>query len=113
MGLIAGQVVSVGDYYELGMGNRWRADYCPITLRTPKGELVQVLVSTQTMLNKTYMFDGKGGIMQVGMVKPRIGDRLEIDGTVLAGDDGFHSKVVKRVRRLIRWTKPLRQLPRE
>lgn len=110
MGIVDGQVVSVGDYYELGVGNRWRADYCPITLRTAKGELIQVLVNTKTMLNKTFMDDGKGGSIQVGMVKPRIGDRLEIDGDAFAADDGFHSKVIKHVRKIMRHTKPRRTI---
>jgi hypothetical protein len=110
MGIVDGQVVSVGDYYELGVGNRWRADYCPITIRTAKGELIQVLVNTQTMLNKTYMDDGKGGVIQVGMVKPRIGDHLEVDGQISAGEDSFRSKVVKYVRRITRRTKERRTI---
>jgi len=110
MGIIDGQVVGVGEYYELGEGNRWRADYCPITIRTAKGENVKVLVNTQTMMNKTFMDDGKGGFIQVGMVKPKIGDHLEVDGQISAGDDGFHSKVVRYVRRIIRRTKPIRTI---
>jgi hypothetical protein len=108
MTIIDGQVVGVGDYYELGQGNRWRADYCPITIRTGDGKFVQVLVNTQTMMNKTYMDDGKGGTIQVGMVKPRIGDHLQVDGQIFASDDGIHFKVIKYVKKIIRSTKPRR-----
>jgi len=103
--IVRGKVIGVSDYSEFKVGNVPKADYCQITLKCDNGELIQVSVSTSTMLNKTYMINGKNGaLVQVGMIRPKMGDLLEVDGSVYPSYDEFHAKEVKYVKRITRST---------
>lgn len=100
---IKGKVVGVQDYFEVKVGKNSRADYCPITLKCDNGEFVQLFANTKTLLDKTYMVDkATGKIIQVGMIKPNIGDMLEVEGTAYKSYDGIHSKHIKYIQRITR-----------
>ncbi len=82
-------------------------DYCPITLRTECGDLILLLASTKTMLEKTYMINSKtGNPIQVGMIRPKIGDVLEVEGGLYKSSDQRHSKTMKYIKRITRTIKP-------
>lgn len=106
MAVVKGRVVGVGDYYEFKVGGRAKADYCPITIRCENGDLVRISMNTQTMMKKTYMVNNRTGeLIQVGMVKPKVGDWLEVEGTVYKSYDGIHSKTMRYVKRITRTVK--------
>jgi hypothetical protein len=106
--IVKGRVIGVGDYREFKVGNRTKADYCPISLKSEKGDLILVSVNTKTMMEKTYMINNEtGGLIQVGMIKPKIGDWLEVEGSIQKSYDGMHSKTMKYVTKITRTVKPL------
>ena len=106
MAIVKGKVVTVDDYYEFKIGNRGKMDYCPITIRSESGELVLISASMKTMMEKTYIVNSQtGGLIQVGMIKPRIGDWLEVEGSLSKSYDMVHSKTMKYIKRIVRTLK--------
>ena len=106
MTIVKGKVIEVEEYVDFRIGNRSKADYCPITIKCSDGNLVKVSLNTRTMMDKTYMINPRtGNPIQVGMIKPRVGDILEVEGTVYKNYNGIHSHQMKYVRRIIRSVK--------
>ena len=105
MTTVKGRVIGASDFFEFKVGHQVRAEYCTFTLKTTSNEMVQVVASTKTMLEKTFMEDPNNGrFVQVGMVKPRVGDILEVEGSMFRSDDGVHARTIKFVKRIVRET---------
>lgn len=105
--LLLRRVVGVGEYREFTVGNQAKADYCPITLKNEERDLILVSVNTKTIMTKTYRINNEtGDLIQVGMIKPRIGDWLEVEGAIHKSYDGMHSKTMKYVKKITRTVKP-------
>jgi len=59
------------------------------------------------MLEKTYMINSKtGNPIQVGMIKPKIGDLLEVEGGLYKSSDQKYIKTMKYIKRITRTLKP-------
>ncbi len=103
LAVVKGRVVRVDDYFEFKVGNRGKADYCPITLRCDDGDLIQISMDVKVMMEKTYMVNSEtGNPIQVGMIKPKVGDLLEVEGAVYKSYNGVHSKKMRYVKKITR-----------
>ena len=75
MTVVKGKVVDIGDYFNFKMGNRAKSDYCPFIIKCKDSDHIKISVDVKTMMNKTYMVNSDTGrLIQVGMIKPNIGD---------------------------------------
>jgi hypothetical protein len=111
LAIVTGRVIGVDDYCEFKIGNRAKAEYCPITIKCENGDLILVSVNTKTMMEKTYIVnDETGDLIQVGMIKPKIGDWLKVEGLIYKSYNGMHSKIMKYVKKITRTVKPEKSL---